>query len=90
MATFKNAKKLNDEELKQVNGGGIVYTGWKNRNEPYRWDVIDERDGRTVQIIVRRTWDDARNAALDIAKNWGYGTRELTWEEVEQLRNNRS
>ena len=69
--------ELNLEELGEVAGGYIFGRG-DDRNRP--WEVISDVDGRVIGRFA------AKEDAVKFARNLGIEEKELTWEEIIELR----
>lgn len=82
MAIFE--KKLDDEKMKDVNGGYIYpqYIGHSVMNDEqyYRYEVIDDKTGNVI------TFFEEMYQAKDYAEAHGQSVRVLEWKELEQLR----
>ena len=69
--------ELNLEELGEV-AGGYIFGGGDDRNRP--WEVISDVDGRVIGRFA------AKEDAVKFARNLGIEEKELTWEEIIELR----
>ena len=69
--------ELTLEELGEVAGGYIFGRG-DDRNRP--WEVISDVDGRVIGRFA------AKEDAVKFARNLGIEEKELTWEEIIELR----
>lgn len=85
MADMKD-QKLNDQELRETSGGYIFYnTDFRpNGGANTPWEVIDKKGN-----VVCKTYD--KETAEKIDKAFRYSnimgkTRELTWQELNKLR----
>ena len=86
---FDNAEKLNDKDLEQVSGGFIVYTGWQSEKHPNQFEVIMDPSGVSAPFKVEReTLEESRAAAKQAAENLGMSSKEITWWELQKLREN--
>ena len=84
MAIFKNAEKLDNEELKDANGGYIYHaeTSYAPGYGFSSFEVIDDETGDVVESFGYQ--DDAK----EYAKANGYSTVNLTWPQLDSLRKN--
>ena len=83
MAIFENAKKLENEELKDVNGGYIYDTGEVfigNGTFLLSLEVIDDKTGEVIQEA--RSYSEANS----ICKEKGLSTKEIDWDQLSSLR----
>ena len=76
MAIFENAKKLNEEELKDASGGYI----YNHMGDTYGWEVIDDNTGEVIDRNFHRS------AAEEYCRAHGINPARITWEELEKLR----
>ena len=84
MAVFKKGIKLNDEQLKEVEGGAILFTGTFNRPS---CDILNDETGEVVATVTGNTYWEMNEKVWTVARKCGVSSKELTWAEVEQLRN---
>ena len=83
MAIFKNEKKLDNEELKDVNGGYIYDTGklWIGNGNIYlSLEVIDDKTGDVIQEAK------SYGEACSICKERGLSTKEIDADLLNALR----
>ena len=85
MAVFEKGTRLNDEQLKEVKGGAILFIG---RWDTPAWDIIDDQTGDVVGHVDGKDYMSSLSQAWRAARSCGVSTDQLTWKEVEQLRNN--
>ena len=85
MTIFKNAQKLENEELKEVSGGYILDRNLEpgDVNYSYRWAVVD-KEGYILQCF------GSKEAAENYCRPGGsLFAKEITWEEYQELIENR-
>ena len=70
--------ELNPEDLENVAGGYIFGQGL---DRDYRWEIISDMDGRVVGRYK------TKEQAMRAAKEMGISTQEITWSELNKLRN---
>ena len=74
------SKRLSKEDLDKVAGGYIFNASeFYEVTEPFPWEILDSKGN----VIDR--WD-TKHAAEWMAEWYGESTVELTWEQVQRLR----
>ena len=86
MAVLEKGIRLNDGQLKEVKGGAILFIG---RFDTPAWDIINDQTGDVVGHVDARDYMSGLEQAWRAARSCGVSTDQLTWKEVERLRNNR-
>ena len=85
MTILKNARKLSDDDLKQVTGGGIFLSGRIDHVE--LWDIIGDKTGGLVrEVSVDTHVESGIGKAAEWAERLGQSTRQYSWDEVIALR----
>ena len=85
MTILKNAKKLSEEDLKQVTGGGIFLADKNGRVET--WEIINDLTGATMdRISVNLDNANGYNTASALARQHGQGNYWYSWKEIEKKR----
>ena len=73
-------KDLNDDNLQDVAGGYIFYSGvLADIPDDCPWEVIDDRG----DVVAR---ESTPHAARSIAAEMGFSGEELTWDQLQRLR----
>lgn len=70
-------KPLDDEQVEGVAGGYVYYSAESSFSD--QWQVIDDKG---AVICSHAFWEDAERCARDR----GFSDREITWEELQRLR----
>ena len=78
MAIMDKSKKMENEELKEVNGGYLFGSG-DHLND--KWEVIDDNTGEVLAKF--QTWDEAERAARE---QYGMSTEIIFWDKLRDLR----
>ncbi|MBR4456118.1 MAG: transposase [Solobacterium sp.] len=76
---LKAERKLNTEDLDQVNGGYLYQSG---SEDGYRIHLIDDKTGDDIATYYYFEWEDAE----DMARNINVSDRYISWEEWCALR----
>lgn len=75
----KVLKEIGDEGLEDVAGGYIFDSSAISWVEDAPWEVLDKKGG----VVARMS---TRDRAEKVAKEFGYSTKELNWDQVQRLR----
>ena len=79
-----DASKLNEEELKEVNGGYVYNTRnirFDERGNGYcAWEVIDDTTGDVLQTV--KSYGDA----VRVCQERNLSVSELSWPQLDNLR----
>ncbi|MCR4739429.1 MAG: hypothetical protein K5886_04110 [Lachnospiraceae bacterium] len=83
---MSDMKKINDDNLDQVNGG-MLFDSFGYEGDPnLRWEVLNNDN---CEVIARFSTKDA--AAKWVTDNYGtysYNAQEVDWDTVQRLRKN--
>ena len=79
MAIFDRSKELENEELKDVNGG-YIFNSQPEGCIP-EWEVINDKTGD-----VMKKFGTDRELAVITAKLYGMSAEEIGWEKLNKLR----
>ena len=70
-------KELKEDELENVGGGYVFY----DRYGSGKWQIISDRTGS-----VKNDGFLSKEAAQEWAEKTGYGTDEISWNDLDKLR----
>ena len=82
MTILKNARKLSDEDLKQVTGGGVYCDGLCQQAGV--WAIVDDNTGNVINRVTRRSLTVGCSMAVQKAQACGQSIRPLSWAELNR------
>lgn len=85
MTTLKNAKKLTDKDLQQVTGGAIYCSAFGPQAGV--WSIVDDNSGKVINKVADCSLASGYNMAVQVAQDCGQSTRQISWAELNQQRN---
>ena len=74
---MNNKNTLKEEELEKVGGGYVFHVKYGSG----KWQIISDRTGS-----VKNDGFLSKKAAQEWAEKTGYGTDEISWDDLDKLR----